>query len=189
MNCVDIIDLVFGIFNEGSRPLQPAAIVVPIACVCVFDHVNPFGAYKIIEQLKSRDHVFVDVTPVVKDDVYLWVFRQNLFDNGRIILTANKDFDRILLMLLAFGIDVKANNACPASEVLSPHLERAAPKNADLKHDWRCIAESREMFFIDIEIMKPFVKSLGGILQKVSVEKALVVLSFHEGIEGRPEGL
>jgi hypothetical protein len=45
------------------------------------------------------------------------------------------------------------------------------------------------MFFIDIEIMKPFVKSLGGILQKVSVEKALVVLSFHEGIEGRPEGL
>ena len=149
----------------------------------IFDHIDAFRVNVLIEQLKRRNHMVINVASIVKNDVYSWIFIYNLSDNFRVFLAADKDLDRILFMFLALGIYVKADNACASSEILSPHLQRAPPKDADLKYDWGEIAKPREVSFINIKIVDPFVKSLGRVFQEVSVEETLIIQAIHECIE------
>jgi hypothetical protein len=59
------------------------------------------------------------------------------------------------------------------------------PKDADLKYDWGEIAKPREVSFVNIKIVDPFVKSLGRVFQEVSVEETLIIQAIHECIEFR----
>jgi len=71
--------------------------------------------------------VIVNVARGVKNDVYSWIFIENLCNNGWIILTAGEDLDRVLFMILAFRIYVKADNLCTTSEALFPHSSEPPP--------------------------------------------------------------
>ncbi len=112
MNRIYLIDFAFGIFNKASRPLKATAILVPVTRMRILNHIDTIGMNLLIEKLKRANHMIVDVTTIVKDNIYAWILLKNSLNSCWIVLASDKDLNRSLFVLLALGIYIKANNSC-----------------------------------------------------------------------------
>jgi len=104
------------------------------------------------------------MAPVVDRDIDLRVIGRHRVYNRRIILTTDEDLNTIGFVLLACGIDIDPDDLAAQPKIRLPHLKRPAAHNPDFKNDGLPSAKTFEMALINIEVMRPFVKPLAGIV-------------------------
>ena len=110
MDCINLVNLAFGVFNKTPRSSKSATIFVPVASVRVLHHIDAIGLDSFVEKLKRTNHVLIDVTAVIKDNIYAWVLLKNFLNNHWVVLASNKNLNRVRFVLLAFWIYIKAND-------------------------------------------------------------------------------
>src|SRR3954470_6486823 len=94
---------------------------------------------------------------VVDHDVDVRVAAAQLRMEGAVGLVANHDIDRVFDDGLAARIVVHSNDAGARPEILPPHLQRPAVRDADFDNHRPASAKLREMAVVDLEIVPPFV--------------------------------
>jgi hypothetical protein len=129
-----------------------------------------------IQLLEAGDLLRHSVPAVVDHDVDVRKARAHLAQETAVGLVADHHVDRIGLELATARIEVDADDARAAAEVMAPHFELAAVVDADLDHHRRAAAEGGEMAVIDLEVVVPLVDQPPGIVAEV----------FRQRVGGRP---
>ena len=98
-----------------------------------------------------------------------------------VALIADQDVHALLLETPAFGVDVDTVEAHARAEILLPHLQRAALRDAEFEHHRRAPAERREVAVVDLEVVHPLVQAPAGVATKEGFE-----VVHAPAIPGRP---
>jgi len=89
---------------------------------------------------------------------------------AEVFLVADEDLDLIFLELATPGVNVDTINFCVHSEVVFPHLQRAAMTNANLQNMNVGVPEPRQMIIVGLKVVGPLVNKVTRIIFEVFLE-------------------
>ena len=124
---------VFAVLDKSARLAKAAPISLPIRSVSVFAQINAVRRKMRIKRLESVDLLFHRVPAIVDHNVEAWQLLLQARQEFFVGLIANEDSNLILLELFATGIYIDAKDFRLGTEVILPHLQRAALENANLQ--------------------------------------------------------
>ncbi len=93
MDSIHLINLCFRIFNKTPRPEQATPVFIPVTSVRIFDHINASRMNALIKQLKRSNHVTINMTAIIKHNIYPRIPGQDLLHHCRVVLATDKYLD------------------------------------------------------------------------------------------------
>jgi hypothetical protein len=111
------------------------------------------------------------VAAVLDDDVDRAGALAQTAQEVAVLLVADDDIDAVLGERRAARVDVDADDAGLAAEVVLPHLQRAAVVDAELDDGDRLAAVRREVAVVNVEVVQPLVDQAAAVGPEVRLER------------------